>query len=65
MDRGPKVARELKFCGRPRKGPDFQASITIFERYCQGRIKGAEGLKLTDYSSHLINFRRYIGSYLP
>jgi len=38
MARGPKVARELKFCG-PRKGPGLQAGITVFERYCQGRIK--------------------------
>jgi len=25
------------FCG-PWKGPDFQASITVFERYGQGRM---------------------------
>jgi len=30
----------------PRKGTDFQASITVFERYCQGRIKGTIGLRL-------------------
>jgi len=45
---GPKAARELKFCG-PRKGLDFQASITVFERYCQGRIKGTLGLRLNRY----------------
>ena len=37
-------------CG-PRKGPDFQASITVFERYCrcQGRFKGTVGLRLNRY----------------
>jgi len=36
---GPRVIRQLMFRG-PLKGPDFQASITVFERYCHGRIKG-------------------------
>jgi len=40
MAHRPKVTRELKICG-PRKGPDFQAIISVFERHCQGRIKGA------------------------
>jgi len=37
--RGPKVARELTFCG-PRKGPDFKASITVFKVYCQSSLDG-------------------------
>jgi len=45
---GPKVALELKLCG-PWKGPDFRASITIFERYRQGWIKDTVGLRLNRY----------------
>jgi len=48
MVRRPNVARELKFFG-PQKGPDFHASITVFERYCEGRIKGTVGLRLNRY----------------
>jgi len=52
---GPKAALELKFCD-PRKGPDFQASITVFERYCQGWIKGTAGLRLIRYVVRLDTF---------
>jgi len=36
---GPKVAWELKFYG-PRKGPDFEVSITVFKGYCQLSVGG-------------------------
>jgi len=35
---GCAIHGRLTLCGR-RKGPDFQESITVLERHCQGRIK--------------------------
>jgi len=43
-----KVAQELKFSG-PKKGPDFQASVTVFERFCQCQIMGTVHLRLNRY----------------
>jgi len=46
---GQKVVWELTFCGLwPAERARF-SSITVFEKYCLGRIKGTVGLRLNRY----------------
>jgi len=40
------------------KGPDFQASITVFERYCQDQFKGTVSIRLNRQLVKFDKFRR-------